>query len=414
MEDPKERQEAPAAEEVTADQETLERSLQEDELQEILDEKVADTLLNSEMEVETSDEDAPEEAISDEIVQQTIDAEAEQGTIDTRVLRDFDDGVITFDRRGVIRFINPAASLILGLSGNSVGKRYQELFGRENEELWELLAKATEQKEASHRGDILYRRADGSVARLNTSCICLRDDRDPRKNEYVIHFDDITEIDALRRKRRESSAVFIGTMTAVSVWMYIVAFWQLTGQKASQEIMTQFIHAIALVMFFYIRHYTHFSFEEMGLKIKGISGAVKLDCLLTAVATAVLFGLKALLLRVSPGFFPRGAPFWDWSRMNWSDYTYPLTVVLQEFLSRGVIHENLRRIFVGKYSEAAAIIVSSLVFGALHIHRGFLYMIAATALLSLFGLLYRRQNSIWGLCIPHFVLGEVVWFLGFV
>ncbi len=414
MEDPKERQEAPAAEEVTADQETLERSLQEDELQEILDEKVADTLLNSEMEVETSDEDAPEEAISDEIVQQTIDAEAEQGTIDTRVLRDFDDGVITFDRRGVIRFINPAASLILGLSGNSVGKRYQELFGRENEELWELLAKATEQKEASHRGDILYRRADGSVARLNTSCICLRDDRDPRKNEYVIHFDDITEIDALRRKRRESSAVFIGTMTAVSVWMYIVAFWQLTGQKASQEIMTQFIHAIALVMFFYIRHYTHFSFEEMGLKIKGISGAVKLDCLLTAVATAVLFGLKALLLRVSPGFFPRGAPFWDWSRMNWSDYTYPLTVVLQEFLSRGVIHENLRRIFVGKYSEAAAIIVSSLVFGALHIHRGFFYMIAATALLSLFGLLYRRQNSIWGLCIPHFVLGEVVWFLGFV
>ena len=414
MEDPKERQEAPAAEEVTADQETLERSLQEDELQEILDEKVADTLLNSEMEVETSDEDAPEEAISDEIVQQTIDAEAEQGTIDTRVLRDFDDGVITFDRRGVIRFINPAASLILGLSGNSVGKRYQELFGRENEELWELLAKATEQKEASHRGDILYRRADGSVARLNTSCICLRDDRDPRKNEYVIHFDDITEIDALRRKRRESSAVFIGTMTAVSVWMYIVAFWQLTGQKASQEIMTQFIHAIALVMFFYIRHYTHFSFEEMGLKIKGISGAVKLDCLLTAVATAVLFGLKALLLRVSPGFFPRGAPFWEWSRMNWSDYTYPLTVVLQEFLSRGVIHENLRRIFVGKYSEAAAIIVSSLVFGALHIHRGFFYMIAATALLSLFGLLYRRQNSIWGLCIPHFVLGEVVWFLGFV
>ena len=43
-----------------------------------------------------------------------------------------------------------------------------------------------------------------------------------------------------------------------------------------------------------------------------------------------------------------------------------------------------------------------------------MYMIAATALLSLFGILYRRQNSIWGLCIPHFVLGEIVWFLGFV
>ena len=172
--------------------------------------------------------------------------------------------------------------------------------------------------------------------------------------------------------------------------------------------------AIMLIMFFYIRHYTHFTYEEMGLKIKGIGKAVKTDCLFTVIFAAALFGVKFILMRTSPGFFPAGAPFWDWGRLNWSDIAYPVTVVLQEFLSRGVIHENLRRIFVGKHSEGAAIIVSSLIFGALHIHRGFMYMLAATALLSIFGILYRRQNSIWGLCIPHFVLGEIVWYLGFV
>ena len=404
----------PAEGAVTADQETVARSLQEDELQDILDEKVADTLLNSDMEVETSDEDAPEEAVSEEIVQQTIDAEEMQEMLDTRVLRDFDEGIITFDRGGVIRYINPSASLILGLTENAVGKRYRDVFDKENDALLEFLVKATGEKNASHRGDILFHREDGSCVRLNTSCICLQDDEDSQERSYAIHFDDITEIDILRRKRRESSAVFIGTMTAVSVWIYVVALWQQTGQRVSQELMTQFIHAISLIMFFYIRHYTHFSFEEMGLKIKGIGKAIKVDCLLTAVFTAILFGIKLILLRVSPGFFPAGAPFWDWSRMNWSDFTYPLTAILQEFLSRGVIHENLRRIFVGKYSEAAAIVVSSLLFGALHIHRGFMYMLAATALLSIFGILYRRQNSIWGLCIPHFVLGEVVWYLGFV
>ena len=414
MDNRKETSEAPDAEAVTADQETLVRSRQEDELQEMLDEKVADTLLNSDMEIETSDEGEPEDAIDPEIVQQTIDAEEMTDTLDTRVLRDFDDGIITFDSSGVVRFINPAASLILGLKGNAVGKRYQDFFGRENEELWELLARATAEKDVSHRGDVLFRREDGSLVRLNTSCICLRDSDDPRERSYVIHFDDITEIDTLRRKRRESSAVFIGQMTAVSVWMYIVALWQQAGQTVAQEVMTQFMHVISLIMFFYIRHYTHFSWEEMGLKTRGISRAVKTDCLLTAVFAAILFGLKAVILRVSPGFFAEGSPFWNWSRANWSDYTYPLTVVLQEFLSRGVIHENLRRIFVGKHSEAAAIIVSSLLFGALHIHRGFMYMVAATALLAIFGVLYRKQNSIWGLCIPHFVLGEVVWFLGFV
>ncbi len=414
MENQKEVQQQPVEVVVIADQETLQRSQQEDELQDMLDEKVAGTLLNSDMEVDTSDAASPEEAINEEIVQQTIDAEEMQETLDTRVLRDFDEGIITFDRGGIIRYINPSASLILGLTDNAAGKRYRDVFGRDNDALLEFLVKATEEKNASHRGDILFRREDGSSVRLNTSCICLEDNEDPQERSYAIHFDDITEIDILRRKRRESSAVFIGTMTAVSVWIFVVALWQQTGQRVSQEIMTQFIHAISLVMFFYIRHYTHFSFEEMGLKTKGIAKALKTDGILTAVFTAILFGIKAVLLRVSPGFFPAGAPFWDWSRMNWSDFTYPLTVVLQEFLSRGVIHENLRRIFVGKYSEIAAIIVSSLLFGALHIHRGFMYMLAATALLSIFGILYRKQNSIWGLCIPHFVLGEVVWYLGFV
>ena len=415
MEEKKESPEMPEA--APADSETLSLDTKEDALQDILDEKVADTLLSSDMEVDTSDdggESAGEDAVTEEIVHQTIAAERAQDTLDTRVLRDFDDGIITFGRDGIIRYINPSASLILGLTENTVGKPYQELFGKENESLWELLAQATEEKETSHRGDVLYRRKDGSTVLLNASCICLRDGDGSRQTTYALHFDDITEIDTLRRKRRESSAVFIGTMTGVSVWIYIVALWRLTGETLSQEIMTQFIHLIALIMFFYIRHYTHFTYEEMGLKIKGIGKAVKTDCLFTVIFAAALFGVKFILMRTSPGFFPAGAPFWDWGRLNWSDIAYPVTVVLQEFLSRGVIHENLRRIFVGRHSEGAAIIVSSLIFGALHIHRGFMYMLAATALLSIFGILYRRQNSIWGLCIPHFVLGEIVWYLGFV
>ncbi|MBQ5350120.1 MAG: PAS domain S-box protein [Oscillospiraceae bacterium] len=415
MEEKKESPEMPEA--APADSETLSLDTREDALQDILDEKVADTLLSSDMEVDTSDDggdSAGEDAVTEEIVHQTIEAEQAQDTLDTRVLRDFDDGIITFGRDGIIRYINPSASLILGLTENTVGKPYQELFGKENESLWELLAQATEEKETSHRGDVLYRRKDGSTVLLNASCICLRDGDGSRQTTYALHFDDITEIDTLRRKRRESSAVFIGTMTGVSVWMYIVALWRLTGETLSQEIMTQFIHLIALIMFFYIRHYTHFTYEEMGLKIKGIGKAVKTDCLFTVIFAAALFGVKFILMRTSPGFFPAGAPFWDWGRLNWSDIAYPVTVVLQEFLSRGVIHENLRRIFVGRHSEGAAIIVSSLIFGALHIHRGFMYMLAATALLSIFGVLYRRQNSIWGLCIPHFVLGEIVWYLGFV
>ena len=162
---------------IIADQETLQRSQQEDELQDMLDEKVADTLLNSDMEVETSDETD----VSGEIVQQTIDAEEMQEALDTRVLRDFDEGIITFDKGGVIRYINPSASLILGLEDNAVGKRYRDVFSRDNDALLEFLVKATAEKNASQRGDILFRRGDGSTVRLNTSCICLEDEEDPQE-----------------------------------------------------------------------------------------------------------------------------------------------------------------------------------------------------------------------------------------
>ena len=65
------------------------------------------------------------------------------------------------------------------------------------------------------------------------------------------------------------------------------------------------------------------------------------------------------------------------------------------------------------YREAAAIVVSSLVFGALHLFLGLIYMLGAVVLLGGMGVLYRRQNTIWGLCIPHYVLGMALTFLGF-
>ena len=185
--------------------------------------------------VETSDGDGQGAPISPEIVRQTIEAEEMQDTLDTRVLRDFDEGIITIDRGGVIRFINPAASMILGLTGNVVGKRYCDVFGEENDALMEFLIDSTVTKNTSHRGDILFHREDGRSVRLNTSCICLQGDEESRERNYAIHFEDITEIDILRRKRRESSAVFIGTMTAVSVWIYVVALWQQTGQRLSRR-----------------------------------------------------------------------------------------------------------------------------------------------------------------------------------
>ena len=69
--------------------------------------------------------------------------------------------------------------------------------------------------------------------------------------------------------------------------------------------------------------------------------------------------------------------------------------------------------FDGKNATMAAIILSSLLFGAVHIAHGFMYMAAAMILLGALGGLYEKQRNIWGVAIIHYVLGQAACCLGF-
>ena len=65
---------------------------------------------------------------------------------------------------------------------------------------------------------------------------------------------------------------------------------------------------------------------------------------------------------------------------------YVFTAGIQEFLARSVIQGNLNRIIITKHTSFVAIVLSSLIFAALHIHFGFLFMVGAAILAGLEGL----------------------------
>ena len=74
---------------------------------------------------------------------------------------------------------------------------------------------------------------------------------------------------------------------------------------------------------------------------------------------------------------------------------------------------SIKKMFDGKRGILAALVLSSLLFGALHIAHGFMYMMAAIILLGALGGLYEKQRNIWGVTIIHFVLGQAACCLGF-
>jgi membrane protease YdiL (CAAX protease family) len=79
-----------------------------------------------------------------------------------------------------------------------------------------------------------------------------------------------------------------------------------------------------------------------------------------------------------------------------------------------MIYGSIKKMFDGKHATLVAILLSSLLFGAVHIAHGFVYMLSAILLLGSLGGLYEKHGNIWGVTIIHFILGQTAACLGFI
>ena len=113
------------------------------------------------------------------------------------------------------------------------------------------------------------------------------------------------------------------------------------------------------------------------------------------------------------GFFGDDMPFWNWNIGAYSWISYIFTCVIQEFLARSMIYGSISKLFDGRNATIWAILLSSLLFGAVHIAHGFMYMAVAIILLGALGGLYEKQRSIWGVAVIQYVLGQAAACLGF-
>lgn len=333
-----------------------------------------------------------------------------------RIMRDMNDGVLVLDMQGTILYLNEQGRKLLGEGQNPVGRKYAAAFmtrnvQEKNDTFHQFILDAVYDKDHTHSGEVSYQPPDQEVRQLRLTSSFLRSEDGTKQIGVVVLFSDITQIARLHRQRRESSTVFAVLMICVCTYLFLWSLLRYLNVEPPGWIMNLMIEAISVVMFVIILKTTSFSIRDIGLRVADAKATFLPDILITVVGSIGLIVGKVVLLRTAPGFFPEGAPFWDWSIGTFADVVYPLTVILQEFLARGVMQENLKRIFTGKYAGVLSIVISALVFGVLHIAYGLPYMLASSLLLGVLGVFYHKQGNIWGLCIIHYVLGEVATFL---
>lgn len=340
----------------------------------------------------------------------------EKKEIIPRILRDMNDGVLVLDSQGIILYLNDRGRALLGEEKDPTGLKYsaasfvKDTEGK-NDAFHQFILDAVYDKEHIHSGEVTYTAADQKVRCLDLKTSFLFNEDGTERIGIVMVFSDVTKLAQLNRQRRESSIVFSVLMICVCIYLFLWSLLRYLEVEPPGWVMSRMIEAISIIMFIIILKTTSFSIHDIGLRVTNAKATFIPDILIAAGGMFLLVGGKFLLLRIAPGFFPEGAPFWDWSVGTFASVIYPFTVILQEFLARGVMQENLKRIFSGKYAGVMSIVVSSLIFGVLHIAYGLPFMLAAVLLLGVLGVFYQKQGNIWGLCIIHYVLGQTATFL---
>lgn len=320
------------------------------------------------------------------------------------------DGILVIGSDGAIQYSNEAFARITG-QALSVEDKYIHIMAADtdsrNDAFHQVILDAVYHPEQLVKESLSYYRQDGQKLYLQVRAKA-------SEGSVIFTVTDVTDMEEARLQQRDAALLTAMTIGFFCIWIYITRFWSVfVGQTASLSyILSYALIVLGGVLSFFCIRYTRMSVRNMGLRVQNWR-AIIIDSILSAAFFLLACLVKLIMLRVDPGFFKTEA-FLDWSVFAiFSISIYPISVVGQEFLARGCIQEGFRIIFKGKHQKLYSLIVSSLFFGALHVHKTLPYMIVTPIFMFVCGLIYEKQKNIWGICILHYVLLITCKLLGF-
>lgn len=326
-----------------------------------------------------------------------------------RITRDITDGLIVLDTEGTVVYVNPSAKSILKSPGLKTGQKYAAFMAfddtGENDEFHQYILDSVYDKNREHEGYIHYTRPDKSRRILRVISSYAYNDDMSETLGVILQFSDVTELEVARRKYDDTAKVFVLLLGMLSLWNFAVGVYEMFDRPFPGFVMTIFIEIMGALGAVYMLKHTSITVPELGLSFKGAGKHILVDGFFTALVLIAMIVAKIIIRKTMPQVISPDSPMFYFSAWGVSETMYPLTVVVQEFLTRGAVQGSIQRIMPGKYCVPISIILSSLFFAALHIYLGMAFMVGSFLLLSVFGIIYEKQKTIWGLCIPHYFLG---------
>lgn len=223
---------------------------------------------------------------------------------------------------------------------------------------------------------------------------------------------------AANKERVELGFIFIWTVVIVSLYAFVIRLFHGYSIQGGQGdalnfIVNRGIEAIGLFLIIGIIYKSKLPLSSFGVTFKGSKRAITESLLISLVAIGVLTVFKWYLMDYNIDWFGSTSFLISFSLVDWTYFTYILVVPLQEFVVRGVVQGSIDRLLVGRSRTFWAIIVTSLIFGAMHLHSSVALGFAAMFSGLLWGWMYARHRNLVGVSLSHFFISNWAGVLGF-
>jgi len=154
-----------------------------------------------------------------------------------------------------------------------------------------------------------------------------------------------------------------------------------------------------------------------GLNMNNWKGQLKESLLWTTAFCIAITLVKWLLISVLPSWQHLSVIGWPGISSGGLDAMWPqvvfysMFVPFQEFVARGAMQSSLQRFLTGKHANLKAILVVTLVFGAHHLWLDTSFAFLSLVPSLLWGAIYARQGSLFGVSVSHIIIGDYVFFV---
>ena len=234
--------------------------------------------------------------------------------------------------------------------------------------------------------------------------LCFRKLDDGRSRGLVLIAENISHKRTLKQTVRDSSVTFSAIITCITLYLI---FWSLTEFTLDihfqRDVYTKIIEGIAFLMFICIIAFTSLSLKDMGLFVlprKFIRSLARvMPVTIVAIVVMILINLVARLF-VGYEFKPK---FIGGSPEGFINYLG--VCILQEFLARGVIQTSVGNLIRFKWQRFSNVIIAAMIFSLMHLPFGFVFMMGSFVMGITLGIVYEKQQNIWGCVVLHWLVG---------